>query len=192
MSNNGYDPLGRVYGLELRLDTAYEGIDEVWPEGVEKLPLRGKWYTKEEMKALIDAERQPWKKVRAAKAVVRQFSIDKKGNTGTAGQLLDDFKATMATQHGAESENLVTMGFKPKRKRRPLTSAGLLQANEKRKLTREKRGYLTKKQKEALKYEGNPTIHIAPDGSMRIEPSETPDLPTESPPTESGTGPPAG
>ena len=196
MSNNGYDPLGKVYGLELRLDTAYEGIDDVWPDGVDKLPLRGKWYTKEEMKALIDAERQPWKKVRAAKAVVRQFSIDKTGHQQTASQLLEDLKATMSTQHGPESETLVTMGFKPRRKRRPLTPAQTLEANVKRQETRKARGIMGRRQREALRYEGNPTVHIAPDGTMRIDPGPPPivatlplDATSTSPPMPTGPAP---
>jgi hypothetical protein len=172
--SNGYDPLGKVYGLELRLDTAYQGIDDIWPEGVDELPLRGKWYTKEEMKARIDAERQPWKNVRAAKMVVRQFSIDKAGHTHTASQLLDDLKATMTTQHGAESQELVTMGFKPKRKRRPLTPAQTLQANVKRQETRKERGIMGRKQRAAIRYEGDVTIHIAPDGTSSIETTAPP------------------
>ncbi|HZV02163.1 MAG TPA: hypothetical protein VFF73_35975 [Planctomycetota bacterium] len=186
MSNNGYDPLGQSYGLELRLDTAYEGIDKVWPEGVEKLPLRGKWYTKDDMKALIDAERQPWKKLRAAKAVIRQFSIDKKGHKETAGQLLDDLKVTMSSQHGAESEQLVSMGFKPRRKRRPLTSQQAADANEKRQKTRKERGVMGRKQRAALKFEGDVTVRVAPDGSAEIVPA-----PSSPPPPASETQDPA-
>src|SRR5579871_4240140 len=119
----------KTYGLELRLDAAYEGIDKIWPEGVDKLPLRGKWMTKDEFKAAIDAERKPWKTVRAAKAAVRQFSINKKGHKQTGSQLLDDLKDTMASQHGGDSEKLTEMGFKPKRKRRPPSTATVILAN---------------------------------------------------------------
>jgi hypothetical protein len=34
-----------------------------------------------------------------------------------------------------------------------------------------------KRQRAAIKYEGNPTVHVAPDGSIRIEP----DAPLPSP-----------
>jgi hypothetical protein len=164
----------KTYGLELRLDAAYEGIDKLWPKGVDKLPLRGKWMTKDEFKAAIDAERQPWKVVRAAKQVVRQFSIDKPGHKQTATQLLDDLKNTMATQHGGECEKLTEMGFKPRRKRRPLSSEKALQANAKRKRTRELRGTKGKRQLAAIKYEGTPFIPVKADGTSVVDPDGPP------------------
>jgi hypothetical protein len=174
MSESGYNQDSRVYGLELRLDVAYEGIDKIWPEGVDKLPLRGKWMTKEDLKAAIDAERQPWKKVRAAKAVIRQFSSDKSAHKQTASQLLDDLKNTMSAQHGGDSENLIQMGFKPKRTRRRLPGEEATLAKAKGTLTRQKRGTKGKKQLEAIKFEGTPVVHVKPDGTSVIHPDGAP------------------
>jgi hypothetical protein len=97
MSEDGMNPNAKSFGLELALDLAADGIDAVWPAGVDKLPLRGNWYTKDEFKAEIAAANKPWKDVRAAKAVVRQFSKDKPANQLKAKQLLADLKATMVT-----------------------------------------------------------------------------------------------
>jgi hypothetical protein len=41
MSDRGIDKDAQAFGLELRLDAAYEGIDKLWPEGVEKLADMG-------------------------------------------------------------------------------------------------------------------------------------------------------
>src|SRR5579883_308264 len=164
----------KVFGLELRLDKAYEGIDELWPEGIEKLPLRGVWYTKEEFKAEIDSARSPWKKKRAARDVLRQFSIDKPANKLVASKLLEDLRDTMAGQHGSDNENLTTMGFKPKRKRRPLTPAKQTLANKKKLDTRKLRGTMGKRQKAKLKFEGDLTVHVKPDGTSEAIPTPQP------------------
>jgi len=175
MSTDAFNPNAKIYGLELQLDKAVEGIDAAWPAGVDKLPLRGQWYTKEDFKAEVTATRKPWKDVRVAKAVVRQFTQDKPANEAKAKQLLADLKATMTTQFGGESETLSQFGFKPKAKRRALTSEQQTLANAKRLLTRKARGTLGKRQREAIKYDGPPPhVRINADGSSYVYDPSTP------------------
>ncbi len=156
-----------VRGTELRLNTAFTGVTASFPAGVQEIVVNGKKLDRTALLQEIESVRAPWKSAREAHAVIRQFTQDKPDHKLRADELLAGLEAAFVAHFGRESEELTKFGFKPYKRRRPLTVEENILRTAKGKLTRAKRGTLGKKQRAALKAEGTPEVRI--DGSgMKI------------------------
>jgi hypothetical protein len=157
-------------GIELRLDTAVDGVDTSFPPSVQSVVVQGVAYTQTDLKKKLLDMVAPWQAARTQHAALRQFSQSKPTLTKAAQEFLADLHAAMAAQYGNSSETLTHFGFKPAKRRRSLTIEEKAIRAAKAKLTREKRGTKGKRQKEALKQTQAPDVNIpGAGGSLQIE-----------------------
>jgi hypothetical protein len=154
--------------MELRLDTAYDGAQNYWPQGVSQLVVEGVSYNQSGLLAKLTSIESPWKGARDAHATLRQFTQQKPQLTSDATVFLSSLDASLGAQVGQDNEILTKFGFKPKKRRKPLTVEEKALRAAKAKLTRQARGTLGSKQKAAIKESGTPSITITPDASMEI------------------------
>jgi hypothetical protein len=174
MGDTSINDDAKVHGVERRLDTVHEAVLNHWPEGVAAITIRGVAMTREQLVARVDEERAAWKRVREAKALIRQFSHDKPEHKRTGTQLLDDVKVGLAAHVGLESEALAAWGFHPKRRRRKLTTGEEAIRVAKLRETRRLRGTRGKRQLEAIKCTGPVTVFVNEKGeSTAVEGEST-------------------
>jgi hypothetical protein len=169
MSVPGMNDKAVTRGTELRLDTAFLGVTQNFPPSIQQIVVNGKSFDQKALLAEIDSVRGPWKGARSAHAVLRQFTQLKPENKKAADEFLAGLEAALVACFGRESEELTKFGFMPFKRRRPLTVEEKVQRAAKAKITRQKRGTLGKKQKEAIKAEETPGVHVAPDGTVTID-----------------------
>ena len=168
--NSGFNAKAVVRGTELRLDTAYDGTQNAWPVGLSQLVVEGVNYNQTSLLAKLTSISGPWKGARDAHATLRDFTQQKPQLTKDASTFLSSMDASLGAVVGQENEVLTKFGFKPKKRRKPLTLEEKTLRAAKAKLTRQKRGTLGSKQKAAIKEDGTPTVTIAPGESMQISP----------------------
>jgi hypothetical protein len=176
--DSALNPAAKVYGWELRLDTAASGVKNAFPATANEIILHGVPYTQPALLAEAQDVVAPWKAVRDAKAVIRAFAQNKKALVARARKFLGELQAGITVHTGLESEVLTEYGFKPKRRKKPLPVEKNAIRVAKAKLTRLRRGTKGKRQKEALKFTGQLQVQIAPDGTSQvIDLSATPPQP---------------
>jgi hypothetical protein len=168
MSDDGLDPNAKVFGLELRLDMAVEGIKSAFPPGVTEVYLRGIPYTQPLLLAEAQNVLAPWKGVRGAKGTIRTFANSKPATIDQGREFLGALLVSMASHYGEDDETLTKFGFKPKKKRKPLSSEKEVIRVAKAKKTRELRGTKGKRQKAAIKFDGDAHVLITPDAVMHV------------------------
>jgi hypothetical protein len=181
--DDGLNPNTKVYGLELRLDTATHGINEAFPPNAKEVYLQGVPYNQSALRAEAADVVAPWKAVRAAKAVIRAFARAKPRHVARARTFLGNLQASMVSQYGATNETLTKFGFKPKKKREPLSSEKQIIRVAKGKKTREMRGTKGKAQKAAIKFVGDPTVLITPDAVAHVTDGSVPGAAPPTPPS---------
>ena len=160
-----------ITGVELRLDLALSGVMYSYPPSAKQVVLRGVSYDQAGLAAKLEDTAAPWKRVRDAHAIIRQFAQDKPELTKAAIQLLGDLKSSFAGQLGRDSQELEKFGFTPLKRPRPLTIEEKILRVAKAKLTRAKRGTKGNAQLAAIKETGTPSVTIAPDAPMQILPA---------------------
>ena len=189
MSEAGLSDHAKSYGVERRLDILLEAILKSWPPGVDKVFIRGVAMTRDELAAKVEETRSIWKRVREAKALIRQFANDKPQHKAVANQLLDDAKVSLASHVGLESETLTAFGFAPKRRRRKLTSEQEALRVAKLRETRKARGTMGRRQREKIKFNGEVSVFIEPDGTSYVgKPYKVLPVETVPPPVTSAGG----
>src|SRR5580704_9796265 len=137
-------------GVELRADTAIQGLQTAMPSKVTDVTVGAVDYKVPDLTTYAQSLVQPWKDARAAHAVLRQFAQDKPAAYQKLIAFLADLKIGMSSVLGRSSEELTKFGFKPQQNRKPLTSAQKAVRAAKAKLTRAQRHTLGTKQKAAL------------------------------------------
>ena len=158
-------------GIELRLDTAYDGTQNYWPAGLSQLVVEGVGYTQASLLAKLTSITSPWVGARDAHTALRDFTQQKPDLTSAATMFLASMDASLGAQIGEYSEVLSKFGFKPKKRRKALTVEEQALKTAKAKLTRQKRGTLGSKQKAAIKETGTPTVTISPGAAMDMTPA---------------------
>lgn len=175
MSNTtGMDPHAKSFGLELRFDHVQAGVKEFGlPAAVTEVVIRGVRYTQAELERKLEELNDPHKRLREAKAYIRQFSRDRRRLTREHREFLADLNASVAGILGRDNEELTRYGFKPARRRRALTVEEQTLAKAKAELTRKARGTMGKRQRAAIRATETPTVVIK-DGKSRIEMAAAP------------------
>jgi hypothetical protein len=173
------NPAAKVYGWELRLDTAANGVKNAFPATASEIVLHGVPYTQPALLAEAQDVVAPWKAVRDAKAVIRAFAQQKKALIERARKFLGQLHVGISAHVGLENEILTAYGFKPKRRKKPLPVEKNAIRVAKAKLTRLRRGTKGKRQKEALKFTGQVQVQIGPDGTPQLIEGGTPLAPPE-------------
>jgi hypothetical protein len=173
-SNSGVNKQAVVRGIELQLDTAYDGVQNFWPAGLSQLVVEGVNYTQSSLAAKLTSTVSPWKGARDAHATLRQFTQEKPQITSDAKTFLSSMDASLGAVVGQSNELLTKFGFTPKKRRKALTVEEQTLKTAKAKLTRQKRGTLGSRQKAAIKESGAPTVTITPGASMEITQASSP------------------
>jgi hypothetical protein len=168
-----------VKGIELRADTLIHGLETALPAGVTQLIVSGVSIQVVDLIKQVQDDVQPWKDARAAHAALRQFTQDRPAASQKLGALIADAKIAITTIVGRENEVLTNFGFKPQKRRKPLTSDQKAIRAAKARLTRQKRHTLGSKQKAALKATETPVLDVtfgnAPESSSSTQaPTGTP------------------
>ncbi len=171
MPNTGLNDKAVIRGTELRADTAIQGLQMALPPNVTQLVLGGVPYTIPNLIGFFQGLEQPWKDARKAHLIIRQVMQDRPNDEKLLLDALANLKGALTGVLGHESESLTKFGFKPTKRRTPLTSEQKTVKAAKAKLTRQKRGTLGKKQKAAIKETATPTVTINPDGKVEITPA---------------------
>jgi hypothetical protein len=113
---SGMDDKSVVKGLELRLDTLVNGLQNSMPAGVNSLPVNGN------MTAITDLVQQgqdrskPFKSRRSAHAVLRQLGLTKKSDREAALNFIADLKPAIMSVIGCTSVDLTKFGFTPQKR----------------------------------------------------------------------------
>ena len=162
-----------IRGVELRADMAVQGLQTALPPSVTQLFLGSTPFTIPDLIGHLQQLEKPWKDARAAHATVRQVVQDRPQDYQNLLSALVDLKGALQGVFGHQSEDLTKFGFKPTKRRKPLTSEQKAVRAAKAKLTRQKRGTLGKKQKAAIKETAAPTVTIGPDGKSVITPASS-------------------
>ncbi len=165
------DKKSRIFGLELKLDTAIDGLLKSLPANVTSLPLRGVSTSIPDVIKQVETTEKPWKDVRAFRAAISTILVNRPADKASALELLNDIQVGLASQVGSESPVLVACGFTPRKKRPKLSSEKKVLAAAKAKLTRQKRGTLGRRQKEAIRVTGTPQVTIGPEGTTVVPPA---------------------
>ena len=175
MSSN--DPINEksvIHGLELRADTAIQGLLTALPPSVTQLTVGTVTYQIPDLVKTVQGAVQPWKDTREAHAVIRQNMANRPADRARLVDLLSDLRDAVKTVVGSRSETLTQFGFKPKRSRKPMSAEKQALAVAKAKLTRAKRHTLGKRQKEALGKAEITSVVIHPTGEVTITPAAAP------------------
>jgi hypothetical protein len=176
-----------VKGVELRADTAIEGLQTAVPSGVTQLLVGGTTYTVPNLVTYAQSLVQPWVNVRNAHATIRQEMLTRPADTKALVGFLADLRVALQTLLGRDNEALTKFGFSPQKPRKPLTPEQKTLRAAKAKLTRQKHGTLGSKQKAALGPTPTPSVAIASDGQVTITPAPgASDVPAPPPPPASG------
>jgi hypothetical protein len=176
-----------VKGVELRADTAIEGLQTALPSGVAQLLVGDTLYQVPNLVKYAQSLVQPWVDVRNAHAMIRQAMLDRPADKKALVGFLADLRVALQTLLGRDSEVLTKFGFSPQKPRKPLTPEQNTLKAAKAKLTRQKHGTLGAKQKAALGPTPTPSVAISPDGQVTISPAGgASDVPAPPPPPASG------
>ena len=170
-NKTGINDKAVIRGIELRADTAVNGLQTALPPTVTQLVLGTVPYTIPNLVKYFQGLEQPWKDARDAHAVIRQVMQNRPEDYKLLLDALTNLKGALSGVLGHDSEDLTKFGFKPTKARKPLTSEQNAVRAAKAKLTRQKRGTLGKKQKAAIKETAAPTVTISPDGKTVITPA---------------------
>jgi hypothetical protein len=160
-----------VKGIELRADTAIQGLLTAMPAGVTQLTVGTVTYTLPDLVKYAQSVEQPWKDVRQAHATIHQAMIDRSADKQKLEGFLADLKASLTTVLGRGSATLLQFGFKPQQPRKPLTPQQKVERAAKAKLTRALRHTMGSRQKAALKQTSAPSVAVSPQGTVSITPT---------------------
>ena len=178
MTTKGMNDNSLPKGIELRADTAIQGLQTALPPTLTQLTVGTVNYQIPALIKFVQDAEEPWKQVRAAHALIRQIIQARPVDYQNLLNILADLKTALATVLGRDSETLTKFGFIPAKRKKPLTTEQKALRAAKAKLTRQKRGTLGSKQKAAIKTTETPSVTISPDGSVAIvTTSVTPAMP---------------
>jgi hypothetical protein len=176
-----------VKGVELRADTAIQGLQTALPSGVTQLLVGSVTYQVPDLLKYAQSLVQPWVDVRDAHATIRQAMLTRPADEKVLVGFLADLRVALQALLGRDSETLTKFGFTPQKPRKPLTPEQKTLRAAKAKLTRKKRGTLGTKQKASLGPTPTPSVAIASDGQVTISPTgDASDVPPPPPPPASG------
>ena len=185
----GMDTQSVVRGIELRADTAIQGLQTAMPAGVTQLTVGTVTYQLPDLVKYAQSLEQPWKDARAARATVHQTVLNRPADQAKLEGFLADLKAALSQVLGRNSVVLKEFGFKPQQPRKPLTPQQKVQRAAKAKLTRALRHTAGSKQKAALKQTASPQIVISPQGAVTVDvPNAAPAAAPTVAPVPSGNG----
>jgi hypothetical protein len=173
-SNDAINEKSVVHGLELRADTAIQGLLTALPPSVTQLVVGTVTYTIPDLVKVLQDDVKPWKDVREAHSIIRQVMASRPADRERLVDRLADIRDALKNVLGSRSEALTQFGFKPKRSRKPLSPEKQALAVAKAKLTRAKRNTLGKRQKEALGKAEVSSVVIHPTGEVTITPAAAP------------------
>jgi hypothetical protein len=163
--SNSINPKTVPHGIELRADAVIQGLQTALPPSVTQLVVGSVTYAVPDLIKYVQTVEQPWKDARAAHAVLRQIMQSRPKVYQELLDLLANIKASLQGLLGHDSEALTRFGFKPNKRRKPLTVEQKALRAAKAKLTRQKRGTLGKRQKAAIKTTTTPSITISSSGT---------------------------
>jgi len=166
---NGMDKQSVVRGIELRADTAIQGLLTAMPAAVTQLTVGTVTYTLPDLVKYAQSLEQPWKDARAAHATIHQAILNRPTDQAKLDGFLADLKAALSQVLGRNSVVLKQFGFKPQQPRKPLTPQQKVQRAANAKLTRALRHTAGSKQKAALKQTASPQIVISPQGAVTVD-----------------------
>jgi hypothetical protein len=162
------NPSSTAKGIELKADTAIQGLQTAVPAGVTQILVGKVTYQLPDLVKYAQQMVQPWKTIRTAHATIRQEiaarPVDKKNLEG----FLADLKIAMSAVLGRDSQVLTQFGFKPQKPTKALTPEQKVTRAAKARLTRALRGTKGSKQKAAIRQTQNPAISISPSGEVSV------------------------
>ncbi len=180
----GLDDNSVVTGLELRLDTAIQGLQTAMPAGVTTIPIAGANLTIPDTIKLAQTRVLPWKSKRGANETLHQLRLDYPRDYQAALEFLADLKAGLVPILGRTSASLTSFGFKPQKKRKEPSLAKKVISHAKGLNTRAARHTVGSKQKAEIHGAEPSSVVVTPDGAVKPVAPAAPQAP---PP---GTGPP--
>lgn len=137
--NTSNDDLSFSTGVERKADAAINGLLSHMPAGVTQLTVGGVTYQVADLVKVAREHVQPWKDIRAARAVERQVLQARPEDDPKLRKFLADLKYALSCVLGRDSEQLRNFGIAPSRRAKDLTAEEILARAEKAKLTRELR-----------------------------------------------------
>lgn len=133
----GMEPKDVIRGIELRLDTAKHGLETGLPEGTASLKVGAATWKIPALVTHIGGLEKPWKDLRALRKAIDVIMRARPKDHAGALDFLADLKAALVGVFGRESGELRKFGFKPERRRKPLTPEKNLRRRKRAEKTRE-------------------------------------------------------
>jgi hypothetical protein len=154
--------------LEKELQQALAGVQSVLQAGQTYLLGRAN-YTGLQMAQAITAWLAVFVGARDAKTALMAAIRQRRDAEPLAKAFLGFLRALVSSQYGDSAEELLSFGFKPKRKPTPLTPEQRVMKKAKLEATRKKRGTLGSRQKKLVHGETPASITITSDGGVQPE-----------------------
>jgi hypothetical protein len=171
-------------GFEKRAQQMRVGLQKYLPVG-ETLVIHGKRWTQPQLVQVLQSAERLYADVRDARATLRQKLLDRQAGVRPCAELVSDLAMVLRGYHGRTSPKLAEHGIRAGA-RPPRTAEAHTLAQAKARLTRAARHTLGRKQRQAIKAPGNPSLAIfGPDGKPL---SGKPPIPEAAPPAD-GHGP---
>ena|SRR5579871_6712762 len=121
----------------------------------------GTTYAVPDLIAKLESYQSAYAGVRDTRSALHELIVQRDQLEPEVVAFLGSLKAAVVNLFGTDSPELEKFGFKPKKKRAPLTSEQAFARAAKAKATRVKRGTLGRKQKAALKFTGTPIVTVS-------------------------------
>lgn len=153
-------------GLELKLTQALKGLQTVLPQGG-GLQIGTTTLTQAQLVAKVQADLAPFEAARAEKTLYLNKLQAKVDSEAASREFLAQLKGALIAFLGRGNPLLADFGFNPVRTK-VLTSAAKVLAAAKRSVTRQKRGTLGSKQKQAIRALGTPAVTLGAGGTTVV------------------------
>jgi hypothetical protein len=163
-------------GFQEALQDLLQGIEAVIPDGGSLAAVNGT-YTKTAMVAQLESALTLYGDVSAQETALLSARIALKAGIPAVRQYYAELKGVLTGFYHAGNPVLAQFGFKPKKAPAVQTTAEKAVAVVKRTETRQLRGTMGKKEKQALKYTGPVTAAGVPSAGSEASPAVSPPKP---------------
>jgi hypothetical protein len=173
-----------AHGLRAALEAMLSGVQQVIPDGSNVL-VAGAQLTKADVVAKLTVFLTQYSAIETQAAVVKADRQGLKQSLPEARQLLQELKDAVIAAFGRGSPDLQKFGVRVRVTRKPTSQQRALAA-EKARRTRALRGTKGSRQKAAIRFAGEPTLVLGPNGPQQAAPSSTATSGSKPPATSGG------
>ena len=144
--------------LDQKLSQLIRGVQTTLSGKPQQLTINGQSYEPASLLTALEAQAAPFNAADIAHEALRKAVADREAATPAALAFYKGVASVLLGMYGRDTATLATFGLAPRKPKRQLTAEEQLKAAAKAKVTRQLRGTIGRRKKEAIKAQGTVTV----------------------------------